>query len=677
MAAVLTCLALPLTADEINPSANASTALNATTATSSSSAAKELEAIKVVSASGYEQNIADAPASVYVITKEELEKKSFNDLMDVLKNVPGVYVSGGSTGKDILIRGMGRDYTLYLIDGKPMANTNEAYSLNGGGAGFAVNTLPPVSMIERIEIVRGPMSSLYGSEAMGGVINIITKKIPQEWSGTMKGEFTKSYNDRSEGGYQTSINVAGPLIPDLLSLQTYGSSLKVDESEFIGGNSNYDNRNFGAKTVLKINDANSAWLNYEYSKQKSATSPGKSIAANATASNTVQSIRETYAIGHDLKLNDFDISTYLQQANRINPNRGGITYDVLTFNTQANYFFNTNALTFGAQYKKEELDDTGTNKFANKPILSRWSYSLFAEDEWEAFDNLALIGGIRFNDSEAFETYINPCIYAVYHITDNLIAKGGVASGYKAPTLRQSSDDFAGVTGGGSTSRNYIMVGNPNLNPETSISYEAALEYDNKDAGFAAGLTIYHTDYKDKIATLVTCENSVTPAPGNEDCPKNGEFFHRVSEYFNIADSAIEGVEATLRYNILRNLLLSATYTYTTSEQKSGSSKGEPLNSVAKHMASASADLDVTERFSLWSQYTYTGAYKEASTISVTNAAKNKAYSLVDIGTVVKLKNGLRFNLGIYNLLNKEITSDTLGKFIDGRRATLSFVSDF
>jgi outer membrane receptor for ferrienterochelin and colicins len=606
-------------------------------------------------------------------------------LSDILKNVPGVYVSGGSTGKDILIRGMSRDYTLYMIDGKPMANTNEAYSLNGGGAGFALNTLPPVSMIERIEVVRGPMSSLYGSEAMGGVINIITKKIPKEWSGTTKGEYTRSNNDRSEGGYQASINLAGPIVQDLLSLQTYGSTLKVDESNFLGGNSDYNSRNFGAKTILNIDEANSAWLNYEYSKQQSATNPGKSIAANATATNTVQSIRQTYSAGHDLKFSDLDISSYLQRAVRVNPNRGGITYDVLTFNTQANYFSDANAFTLGAQYKKEKLDDTGTNRFAKKPELTRWSYSLFAEDEWSIFDELALIGGIRFNDSGAFKSYVNPRLYAVYHITSDLIIKGGVASGYKAPALRQSSDEFAGVTGGGSASRNHIMVGNPNLKPETSVSYEIALEYDNKDNGFGIGITAYHTDYKDYITRVVTCETP-SAVPGNEACPRNGQMWHNIYDYFNVADAKMEGVEITMHYNPTNALSLGATYTYTSSEIISSMDrtiapqapiKGDPLNNVAKHMASVNADFEITKRLNLWGQYTYTGSYKEPSSISAANAAKNKSYDLVDIGTVFKLKNSLRLNFGIYNLFNKKITSDTHGKFIDGRRITLGFVSDF
>ncbi|QKJ27535.1 TonB-dependent receptor plug domain-containing protein [Aliarcobacter cibarius] len=81
----------------------------------------KLDDVQVVtSASGYEQNVADAPATISVITAEELEEKSYSDVTDALKNVPGVYVNGGGSNQTISIRGMGSSYTLYLIDGKPM-----------------------------------------------------------------------------------------------------------------------------------------------------------------------------------------------------------------------------------------------------------------------------------------------------------------------------------------------------------------------------------------------------------------------------------------------------------------------------------------------------------------------------------------------------------------------------
>ncbi|MGO4840407.1 TonB-dependent receptor plug domain-containing protein, partial [Rhizobiaceae sp. 2RAB30] len=122
----------------------------------------------VVTATGFEQNVKDAPASITVITREELEKGNFRDLTDALRDVQGVAVTGVANEKDILIRGLPGAYTLILVDGKRQS-TRDART--NGNAGFEQSFIPPVAAIERIEVVRGPMSSLYGSDAMGGVIN--------------------------------------------------------------------------------------------------------------------------------------------------------------------------------------------------------------------------------------------------------------------------------------------------------------------------------------------------------------------------------------------------------------------------------------------------------------------------------------------------------------------------
>ncbi len=143
--------------------------------------ALELQPTTVVSAAGYEQNIAQAPASISVITREQLEKQSYSNIVDAVKNIPGVYVTGGGQMQDISIRGMTSSYTLYLVDGRPIS-AGRSVNTNGSDGGKQIG-LPPLSMIERIEVIRGPMSSLYGSEAMGGVINIITRKAPTSGAG--------------------------------------------------------------------------------------------------------------------------------------------------------------------------------------------------------------------------------------------------------------------------------------------------------------------------------------------------------------------------------------------------------------------------------------------------------------------------------------------------------------
>ena len=187
----------------------------------------------VVTASGFEQQIQDAPASISVITRQDLEKKFYRDVTDALVEVPGVVVTGGADRQDISLRGMGAKYTLILIDGKRQ-NSRETRT-NSDSSGVEGGWTPPLSAIERIEVVRGPMSSLYGSDAMGGVINIITRKVPSEWGGEIRMDSTIQESSKSGDIYQGNFYLAGPIKNDLLGLQIYGRATQRDEDNIYDG----------------------------------------------------------------------------------------------------------------------------------------------------------------------------------------------------------------------------------------------------------------------------------------------------------------------------------------------------------------------------------------------------------------------------------------------------------
>lgn len=129
----------------------------------------QLETI-VVTASGFEQDIKNAAASISVLSQEEINKKAYRDVTDALKDIPGVVVTGGGSSSDISIRGMGSAYTVIMVDGKKV-NTRSVRP-NSDNSGIEQGWLPNISAIERIEVIRGPMSGLYGSDAMGGVIRV-------------------------------------------------------------------------------------------------------------------------------------------------------------------------------------------------------------------------------------------------------------------------------------------------------------------------------------------------------------------------------------------------------------------------------------------------------------------------------------------------------------------------
>lgn len=118
----------------------------------------------VITASGFEQTVADAPASITVVPRAELEKRAYKDVTDALRDVPGVVVTGGGSSSDISIRGMAAGYTMLLVDGRRQ-NSRETRP-NSDGAGIEQGWLPPLNAIDRIEVIRGPMSSLYGVWAL-------------------------------------------------------------------------------------------------------------------------------------------------------------------------------------------------------------------------------------------------------------------------------------------------------------------------------------------------------------------------------------------------------------------------------------------------------------------------------------------------------------------------------
>ncbi len=186
----------------------------------------------VVSAAGFEQKVTDAPASISVISGQELQQKRYNNLAQALGDVEGVDVgqgTGKTGGLNISIRGMPSEYTLILIDGR---RQNAAGNVTPNGFGETrTSFMPPLSAIERIEVIRGPMSTLYGSDAMGGVINIITKKVASEWSGSLTLDHTFQENSDYGETSNTSLYASGPLIDGLLGLQVRGSLFNREESD--------------------------------------------------------------------------------------------------------------------------------------------------------------------------------------------------------------------------------------------------------------------------------------------------------------------------------------------------------------------------------------------------------------------------------------------------------------
>lgn len=252
----------------------------------------KLDDVQVVtSASGYEQKITDAPASISVITQEDLAKKPYTNLLDAVKDIEGVDIgetNDKTNNGTISMRGMGADYTLILIDGRKQNNNGDIYPNNFGGAQYA--SIPPLSMVERIEVIRGPMSTLYGADAMGGVINIITKKISKEWTGAIGYSKTFQTDNAYGNDDKTDVAIMGPLIENKLGLSLRGSfydkaksnpmyaklylpngtDVSKGNDSFGGGKGNVDNQNwtFGTGLTFTPNENHTIKADFDVAKQK-------------------------------------------------------------------------------------------------------------------------------------------------------------------------------------------------------------------------------------------------------------------------------------------------------------------------------------------------------------------------------------------------------------------------
>lgn len=653
----------------------------------------------VVTAGGFEQSIIDAPASISIVTREELEKKAYRDVIDAVRNVPGVYLTGGAGTQDISIRGMDKKYTMYLVDGRPVS-AGRSVNTNGSDSGKQIG-LPPLSMIERVEVIRGPMSSLYGSDAMGGVVNIITRKVTDTWTGSVTGEYTKSFNDVSEDGQGLNFFLAGPLVQNRLGLRINGAYSGNDESNY-EVNSGADSgaswpetkrRQGGLELIFTPDDFNTFTLSAQTSKQDTTSTPGKSIPfvntnGRVNEGSTYEYKKNIYTLSHDGQYGNFWTSTYLQHDMSEKIQDLKKQEKITTFNTQANYLlWDRHMLTFGGQYKYEDLTNE-TNGFLSAGIpgavksADRWIYALFAEAEWNLHDDFTLTTGLRYNRDEQFGGHLSPRVYGVYHYSPRLSFKGGVSTGYMQPSLSQATEGIGSTTGGGGSPVSYsrgLIIGNSALEPETSLNYEFGFAFNDPNMGLNTSMMFFHTQFKDKIAEDRFC-TSPNAANNNDhlnwSCPYGNNTYYFLSTNKNISKAMMQGVELSLDYQLTQSLNLSTNYTYTRSEQRSGDFKGEPLNKMPRHMLNMQLDWNVNDDLTLWAQGTFRG--KTSDYLSRTSMSDGTpSYTLFDAGLVYQMNKSTKVKAGIYNIANKKITNDTYGAVLDGRKVVAGLTIDF
>ncbi len=659
----------------------------------------------VVTASGFEQNVTDAPASITVISREQLELGKFRDLTDALRDVQGVSVTGVANEKDIYIRGLPGSYTLILVDGKRQ-NTRDART--NGNSGFEQSFLPPVSAIERIEVVRGPMSSLYGSDAMGGVINIITRKVDTVWSGSVTTDATIQQHSQFGNSGQSAFYLNGPLIQDTLGLQLWGRGLKRGEDEALGGIAGNREIDFTGRLTFTPNEDHDIYLEGGHTQVRRDQSAGYTL--DPTANGTLNdNTRDHWSLSHTGRwgptTSEFSIQQeWAQRENHaydplagrfiLNPRAPEVRNTVIDgkFTTPFE-LYGEHTLVTGGQYFEARLNDQNPGRRTGEnETFTATQWALFAEDEWRIVDNFALTLGLRSDHHEEYGYHFSPRIYGVWNATDELTLKGGISTGFRAPDIRNIAPGYAYTTGGGGcyygsaatlpAGKNPcgVIMADPSLEAEKSTSYEIGALWDNGDVQL--GATYFYTDFRDKIANARVLDANGDPVRWSED-PN-----YVLWRNFNVDNAVLQGVELTATWAATPDLTLRGSYTYTHSEQQTGDFAGFPLARTPEHMGFIRADwITPVEGLDAWMSANYHGSEIAAGarigtngkpvTINGVAGRKYDPYATLDLGVKYAVNDTVTLHGAVYNVFDKQLEATDFNTVDEGRRFWVSLTKTF
>lgn len=591
----------------------------------------------VVTASRIEEPTKEVASSVTVITEKEIANKKAKTVVEVLKGTPGVDISeSGGPGQlgSIFIRGAKSEHTLIMIDGIKMNDPMDP------GRGYDISKLT-VDNIEKIEIIRGPQSTLYGSEAIGGVINVITKK----------GEGKPKLFFAGEGG----------------SYDTYTGSLGLSGGtkwvNYSLGFSHFDTKGFSAAHEKYGNTEKDGHRNTSFSGRvgftplepmeidlilrymNSQTDLDQGGGAGKDDPNYGQDHKQLF-LKAQAKLNLFDKfweqklgfsyaehkREYRDEKDALHPfdsSKGSYDGSTWKLDWQHNLFLHqTNTLTAGVEYEEEK----GKSDYSSESMWGPYSSvfpeksasikAFYLQDKISLYDSFFATLGIRVDDHSRFGSKTTFRIAPAYLIkkTGTKI-KATYGTGFKAPTLYQL---FAPATAWG-------PIGNENLKPEKSVGWDIGIEQSIFKDKVTFGIAYFRNEFEDLID------------------------FDYAQGYINIAKAETKGIEIFASLRPLENLTFRANYTHTETENKE---TGQKLLRRPRHKASFNLNYKFLDKGNLNLHILYVG--KRDDWIPYPTRGEVSEYTLVNLAAHYDIHKNIQLFGRIDNLFDNKY-EDTWG----------------
>lgn len=654
----------------------------------------------VVTATRTAMTVKETPSTVEIVDSKKLEQTQAKTLHDALKGALGVNVFNDFQGRsNVSIRGSESRHVLIMVDGKRLGGEAAYNSANA----WDVDRIR-MEDVERVEIIRGPAGALYGSDAMGGVINVITKTPDKTtadinyeygWYEDGKGAGYKGnlYLQGAEGNYSYKINAGLNKNRPYMDPKGSGDSMNFygkQQPVSLSVGYKFDNGNKLSVDFSKIKEDN----------QKSSTSrtvmmPGK------VWQDKVQTIyndnkRTDYAItykGSDDKQDwmfrayksVFDKHYMNQNNTRMtmmgkpgawklqNPKIDTVkrTLSVIegkdTFNLS-----DKNKLTAGFEYRKDQSEGTRLKK-PNTSLADGNAHdaydkaainylAAYVQDEFRPDDKWLIIPSVRFDHSDQFSNKLTSNLAATYNAADDVRIKAVVGQGYKTPTVNDLYifwEMYAANPGG----KGQFYVGNPDLKPEKSLSYELSVEKDWGDRS-TVHLGVFRNEVKDLISTYWTGKLT-------DDDPDlyPGVKGDMIMAYENIPEATLQGVELYGSHRLGKNIYLNAGYTFLDAKDKTN---GTRLKDRAKHQVTFGVSYQPENiyawdlSFDLVSNIGYYFNNGDKSTMG-NFVYETKDFTIANIMASRHLNKDTKIYLGVDNISNHQ----NFGPYSDGNLGRL------
>lgn len=486
----------------------------------------------VVTATRTESKMVDVPVNATVISAEKIADRHYLDVADVLKDVPGATVMDTGVGayeKKIVLNGDER--VLVLVDGKRVNIDMGTMSR----ASYDLNQMPDVSLIERIEVVKGHGGALYGSDAVGGVINIITKKMDHSYGKVSMGFGSHQARD-AKAMYTIKEGKTGVMVAASKYKQGYHEykDAKTEANKRWPAASTYENEKVSVKLSQELSETSNLELGYDFSKFEGVRSYSTK-AKSASFSN--KKTNDFYA-KYDWTVNDKDQGFIQLYRNKYDYYNAGDMYETDTgFEAQQNITLSdNNRLVVGASYRKAKALNA-TSYTAEKSINNK---AVFVSDQWEFAPSWTLDAGVRYDKHSTAGSKTTWSAGLNKKFDENSHAYFNWGQVFKAPTL----DDlyyYSVMEWGSSKYENY---GNPNLKPEKGDTW--TIGYGTKIADKTSVNISY---FQSKLEDAIDWDTTYSA---------NGS----VSIARNVDKQKKTGMELSVAHELNDNWDLEASYTY-------------------------------------------------------------------------------------------------------------------